>query len=31
MDKNKIEIIELEIYKLGPKQIIETYGTYFNI
>lgn len=26
IDKNKFEIIELEKYKLGPEQIVNTYG-----
>ena len=30
IDKNKFEIIELEKYKLGPDQIVNTYGNYLN-
>jgi hypothetical protein len=29
IDKNKFEILELEKYKLGPEQIVNTYGKEF--
>ena len=30
MDKLRIDIKELDKYKLGPEQIINTYGNFFN-